>query len=306
MGGTTADITKIENGTLRFSHKTVTIGNHPIILNALDIQSFPVGGDTHIHYNQIGKLELGPRKVIPLCVASSQYPNLYAELRDHKKTPGYEMFSAYETDCFIVGKWKTTLGLSDFERKVMRFLSGEPHSLFCIADHFNIDPDALHLSKLVDTGYLYRISFTPTDVLHALGRYDDYDEAIAKLGAKIMADLGDYTVNEFLDMCETLVSNNLVFSCMQSIANFEKQQFDFRDSPGTLFLINKYLDCNQHLCSFEFNICKPIVALGAPSVNWMQQVAAKLGTDFELPEYYDVANAIGAAVAPDIRKTEDR
>lgn len=305
MGGTTADITKIEHGSLRFCQQTLKINDYPIRLNALDIQTFSVGGDSHIHYDQFGSLVLGPKKVIPLCTASSFFPYLCEELNHYRKPDGYELFAGYETDCYIAGGRRNTIALTDFERKVVHYLEKAPHSLFFLAEHFDVDADALHLSKLVRQGYVYRISFTPTDVLHATHVYTEYDEKISDMAIKIMASLTDISPAQFISKCEDIVTNQLIFSCMQSIANFEKQQFDFRDSKATIFLMDKFLNPRQNLCSFNFTIRKPIVAVGAPSGSWVKAVAEKLGTRLILPPNYDVANAIGAAVSQKIRRNKN-
>ena len=92
---------------------------------------------------------------------------------------------------------------------------------------------------------------------------------------------------------------------MQSIANFEQKGFDFRSSEATLYLIDKYLEPSSPYFDIEFNIRKPIVAVGAPSGSWMQQVADKLGTRLILPPDFEVANAIGAAVSNCITEKEE-
>ena len=305
MGGTTADITKIENGALRFSDQIISINDYPIHIKALDIQSFSVGGDSHIHYDQLGSLQLGPKRVIPLCVAASVFPHLHDELFHYRKPQNYEMFAGYETDCYIAGGRRNTTALTDFERKVVHYLEKAPHSLFYLAEHFHVDPDALHLAQLARQGYVYRISFTPTDVLHGTDAYTNYHIEIARLAIEIMSSLSGISEKAFLSKCENMVTDQLIFSCMQSIANFEKQQFNFRDSAATMFLINQFLTRDQSLCSFHFTIEKPIVAVGAPSGNWMRAVAQKLGTQLLLPPNYEVAGAVGAAVSQRIRRTEN-
>ena len=305
MGGTSADVTKVTDGLVRMRKGPTKVNDFPVSLRAIDIQSFPIGGDSHIYYNQMGKLTVGPQKVIPLCVAANTWPHLYQEFQEYQRTDGYEMFTAYDTDCYMLGSRKHLTALNDTDRSVVRFLKEKPHSLFYIADHFHTDPDALHLNTLVNQRYLQRISFTPTDLLHVTGKYVTWFREISCAAASRMAQIGKQDLSEFLRACETLVTEHLVFSCMQSIANFEQKGFDFRSSEATLYLIDKYLEPSSPYFDIEFNIRKPIVAVGAPSGSWMQQVADKLGTKLILPPDFEVANAIGAAVSNCITEREE-
>lgn len=304
MGGTSADVTKLENNLFRMNRHSTTVNDIKIAAKTLDIQSFAVGGDSHIFYNQVGTLRIGPQKVVPLCIAASSYPHLVYELETYKKPANYEMFTAYSTDCYLPGYKKNTGLLTDFEKKVVRTIAEKPHSLFFLSDYFNVDPDTLHLGNLSERGYVCRASFTPTDLLHITGGYQEWEPAISHTAARIMCRLGSYEMQDFISACEKLVIDNLSFSCMQSIANFEDMRFDFRKSRGAMYLIKKYLDnCNSYLSS-NFRITKPLISVGAPSGNWMHHVARKLGTTLILPENYDVANAVGAAISVYGRVTE--
>lgn len=296
MGGTSADVTRIINRNLDINHIT-DINDYPVHVDSLNIRSFPIGGDSHIHFNSMGKLFAGPDKVIPLCVAGKRWPNLLKELKTYKKPKGYEMLTVYSTDCFCAGPSRVYSNLRNEDRRLVELVSKSPHSLFYLSDHFKIDADSLHLPQLVQSGVLRRISFTPTDVLHVTGEYTEWDSDIAMTGAEILADEGGMTVPEFCSMCKTEVTGQLVWFCMQSIANFEHQSFDFRESRSTQYIISSYLEGNNEYLDVDFNITKPIVAVGAPSGCWMEDVAAKLGTKFILPENHEVANAIGAALA---------
>ena len=304
MGGTSADVTKLEKGRFRMNRHSTTVRDIEIAAKTLDIQSFAVGGDSHIFYNQVGTLRIGPRKVVPLCVAASSYPHLVYELETYKKPPDYEMFTAYSTDCYLPGYRKGLTRLTDFEKRVVKMITLKPHSLFYLSYHFNVDPDTLHLGDLAERGYVRRASFTPTDLLHITGRYRQWDPAVCHTAARIMCRLGGYEMNDFLDRCEKLVVDNLVFSCMQSIANFEDIRFDFRKSEGTMYLIRKYLDYKNPYLSAGFRITKPLISVGAPACSWMQHVADKLGTELILPDDHDVANAIGAAISVYGKNTE--
>jgi|GEM_PF-6367339 len=297
MGGTSADVTKIENRMLRRKKSVTLINDLPVSTSSLDIQSFPIGGDSRIHYDQVGNLTAGPEKVVPLCLASSKWANLNKELSQYRKPENYELFSACETDCYFAGRHNITASLNDFERKIIKCLSAEAHSLFFLSEQFDVDPDALHLDSLVKNGYAQCISFTPTDLLHVTGKYVMWDREISSTAADIMAAMGKCETGDFLQKCEEVVNDHLIFSSMQSIANFEKNKFDFRESNATRYLINSFLHHGNPYMNVDFRITKPIVAIGAPAGSWMPAVAEKLQTKLVIPPDYEVASAVGVAVA---------
>lgn len=297
MGGTSADVTKLENGYVRMKKAQTVINDKSFAAESFDIQSFAVGGDSHIYYNQMGKLCVGPAKVIPLCVASSRFSHLITELKEYKKAEDYELFTASPIECYMTGGKTTFSDLTDFERMVVSCVEKQPHSLFYISNYFGTDPDALHLNRLADKGYVQRISFTPTDLLHITGKYRQFDHDISILAAEKLAELGHCRLDDFLLKCEALIGNMLAFSCMQAVANFEKLNFDFRQSSGASYLINKFLEDDTDYLSVVFNITKPLIAVGAPVKSWMPAIAKKLGTELIVPLHHEVACAVGAAVS---------
>ena len=297
MGGTSADVTKIQNRVARGRTQVILNQEYRLEMESIDIQSFAIGGDSHIHYDQRGNITIDQKKVIPLCVAGFWHPHLLEEMQSYRKPENYELFTAYETDCYIAGMKKLYTSLTNFEKIVVDCVRKKPHSLFWLARHFNTDPDALHMKTLVDEGYLQRISFTPTDLLHVTGEYISWNREMSVCAASIMAETGRMEVDEFIRKSKERIKNNLVLSCMQSVANFEKTSFDFRKNAAASFLIDQYLECGNKFMDVEFSITKPIVALGAPSGAWMRDVASKLGTRLVLPRYYEVGPAIGAAVS---------
>lgn len=297
MGGTSADVTKIQNRVPRGRTHVELNQEYQLEMESIDIQSFAIGGDSHIHYDQRGNITIGSKKVIPLCVAAFWHPHLLEEMRTCRKPENYEMFTAYETDCYMAGQKKLYTTLSNFEKMVVECVRKKPHSLFWLSRHFNTDPDALHMKTLVSEGYLQRISFTPTDLLHVTGEYISWNREIAVCAASIMAETGKMELDDFIRKSKKQITGNLVLSCMQSVANFEETSFDFRKNEAASFLIDQYLEKDNTFMDVDFSITKPIVALGAPSGAWMRDVASKLGTKLVLPTHYEVGPAIGAAVS---------
>lgn len=295
MGGTSLDITKVENGVTRFSQNETTVGNFRYHTNTLDLQCFSTGGDSKIKFNSLGDIIVGPQRVLPLCVLGAAYPHLIAELQAFHLPQEYDLCTAEETDCYFVEHPCPMLHLGEEERKIVELLMDNPHSLLFLANYFDKDPDALHMDQLVEKGYVRCASLTPTDILHAEGTFEKWDTSISKIGVQILAKKKGCNMNTLITDVKGIITNQLAFCCMQSIAGFEKKRFLFSDSDATMYLIEKYLNRDTGLLNSDFTIQKPIVGVGAPAKAWLPAVAEKLNTKIVIPDDADVASAVGAA-----------
>jgi len=183
------------------------------------------------------------------------------------------------------------------DKNVLSILKEAPHSLFYLAHEVGIDADALGLQQLVNLGLISRIAMTPTDILHVVGKYKEWDTALAFAGTQIMAERMGKSVDDFVNAAMKAVVDRLCFICLQSLAGFENNQFDFSSEEAAKYLIEKAFDLEkQCLFSTSFAINKPIVAVGAPAPAWLGAVAKKTNTRLVIPKHAEVAGAIGAAV----------
>lgn len=295
MGGTSVDITKVEKRSTRSAPNKRTIGKYDYNIETLDLQSFGTGGDSIIRLNGLGDIVVGPDKVIPLCIIGSRAPHLNDELKQYLLEEDYDLLTADETDCYFANREKPLLGLTKEEIRIVKLLMDKPHSLFFLADYFDKDADALHMDRVLEKGNVIKASLTPTDILHAEGVFTRWNTTIAQTGVKIISIRKHYKSQQLIKEVKRIITKQLVFSCMQSIAGFEQKSFSFNESAATMYLIDKFLDQNDGLLSSRFAISKPIIGVGAPARAWLPPVAEKLGSSLILPEDGDVACAIGAA-----------
>ena len=296
MGGTSTDITRIIGGNFREVRSSSKIGKYTVKEKTMAVQTFGIGGDSHIRINLRGEIVAGPRKVIPICFMSCRYPYLVEELKTCRKPDDYDMLTVQEVDCFI-GIKENIAGLTSDEREIVKYLKDNPHNVFVIAEKFRRDPDALHLDKLMKAGAVRLISVTPTDVLHSEGLYTVWNVNGANAAIKHMAKQLGMTKTMCITKMRSAVTEKLIKACMQSIANFEKHCFDFDDSRGASFMLERYYGREESILETKFEINKPILALGAPAAEWMKDVAVELNAKLVVPEHGEVANAFGAAIA---------
>jgi len=84
MGGTTTDITVINNGNLEFDSAGSLIGEHRISVETINFKTVGLGGDSRIELDKYGNLNIGPERVIPFCLASSKNKNLLKKMKKLK------------------------------------------------------------------------------------------------------------------------------------------------------------------------------------------------------------------------------
>jgi len=74
MGGTTTDIAVLENGMPKLDPAGATVGGWRTMVQAVAINTFGLGGDSHIGFNrEWRKITIGPGRVLPLARLAADY-----------------------------------------------------------------------------------------------------------------------------------------------------------------------------------------------------------------------------------------
>lgn len=296
MGGTTTDIAVLKNGIPHINQEGASVGGWLTRVQAAQIYTYGMGGDSYIQLNKEGQIQVGPQRVHPLSVIAYQFPHLVDELNINFEK-SYNLMFAQATDCFMFLKGPSNSEqFSDKEEQIIEILQEGPHSLYYLSQRLDTDPNLLDLQRLVNLGVLARISVTPTDILHAKGIYTQWNSEAAVKGVDILAHRMDVSRDEFIELALEKIINELCYTCLQSMVSYEGQNIWLKDNPTVMYMINKALSPadNQKLdCSYSLKM--PIIGIGAPVAAWLPKVAEKLNTKLIIPEYAEVANAVGAA-----------
>jgi len=305
MGGTTTDIAYIENGAVKIKKPGAKVGGWATRVQAAEISTFGIGGDSRIYLDSSGRIRIGPQKVTPLCVAGKTHSNLLNELNSFKLYGEMRTYSDQEADCYLLVKKPEENQFSETLMKLTKRLEAGPHSLTYLANAIGENPEFLKLTELVEGGYLARIAVTPTDILHVLGKYNEWDQATAQAGIEILAKRLELSTSLFIDKILTEINQKLCIACIQSISDFEEEDFNIDESVEAMYLLKKaFGHSNTEKMGMEIRLKKPIIAIGAPAFAWMGGVSRKLNVKITIPEHAEVANAVGAAVGQMIESLE--
>lgn len=274
IGGTTTDITMIEDGTSRLASDGCQIGRWKTHVEAIDMHTAGIGGDSHVQVNKNGEITLGPRRVTPLAMMTS-VPTVINWLgdSDHSRLivrhPQIQQHLSDElTDLLFQPEWstvamikkKTGLGGIALEKK---------------------------LEQLSRNLLIYECGFTPTDALHALDLLHIGNREESYKGAEILGEAAGMSADNF---CRTIISMTEE-KIENLIINYVIQKSWGKSLTGFVAARKNHLTLGV-----SFSVKIPIIGIGAAARYFLPQAAKNLGTTVSFPDNCEVGNAIGAAL----------
>jgi N-methylhydantoinase A/oxoprolinase/acetone carboxylase beta subunit len=305
MGGTTTDLALVKGGFPITVTEGITIGKWRTFVQGFYIKTFGLGGDTAVHYREKApaagnELCLEDYKVVPLCMAGAQYPQVLNNLEELAESGTVHQLFLHEH--YIPGK-----GIGDEERyteeekRFCRALEGGALSLEKAAAVMGKDIYNLHISRLIKEGAVQVCGLTPTDIMHIKHDFTAYSREASLLAARYTARTIGITVDELCDKVYDEVKRRLYFRIVQVLLEqqdsyYMRHGFD----PGVERLILQSYEAAKggqtDALRFLGKTGFPLVGMGAPIRVFLEDVAKLLGTRAVIPEYYAVANALGAVM----------
>lgn len=308
MGGTTTDIGILRNGQPRLEKEGAMIGGKRTRVLAAEIYTSGIGGDSRIVVKG-NKFSLTPLRVMPLCIATTKWPQLLPRLEEISKRCFFFNLESInvnnivqDIEFFVKIKDIKDAPLSENDRKLLEYISNEPFSLSEAGASLNLHPFAFNVSKMEELGMIQRIGLTPTDILHAEGSYIEYDRKASEYGVKHQALKMNMLPEEFISFAKEKVIEKISEELLKKL---------FLENIGTFELdkVSKALvdravsgSSDDFSCSISLNL--PIIGIGAPVSAYYPLMSEKLNAKLFLPEYSEVGNAIGAVTGSVIEQVE--
>lgn len=289
VGGTSTDISSICMGVPDLSDEGAVVGGWKTRVRAIRMETTATGGDSHI-WTVNRELFLGPRRVVPLAVAAVKYPDF---LNNLKRTPMHareDLGENIQPTKFFVRSGYTKRELSRAEDEVLKVIGEEPISVPEINAILRKDLHPNTLDSLIRKRLVQAIGFTPTDALHVLGEYTEWDAEASQIGAERLARLMRMTPGEFCTAVKKKVARNMALHLLSYIL------------PGVPHSsVEKILDGN-YPAKFKLDI--PVVLLGGPVRAYREELKEIIDAEILVPEYAEVGNAVGALVGKGIKRVE--
>ncbi len=302
IGGTTTDLSLIHDHAPVMTDG-IRIGNWRTQIKGVYCETIGLGGDSRI-YIKDNQLELSHRKVQPICMAASRWPEIKTSLkilRDKKDTvqmPLYEFI-------YLAKEPEDPSQYYVYEQALIEALRDGPVML----GGKKIDIYNLRSERLENEGVIMRCGLTPTDIMHIKGDYSTYDQEASILAAEILLDsLPQYDdrssgLTSLCDDVYEMVCRKLYENIVRLLL---RQQYPERLAKGideqVNFLITQNWQAHKTgkrdpFFEFNFHTDATLIGIGAPTHVFLPKVAEVLGTKCIIPEHAEVANAIGAIVA---------
>ncbi len=302
MGGTTTDIAILYDGKPRLTKKGAKVGGWLTRVKAADITTIGIGGDSFIQISKDKIISIGPQKVFPLSWIVKKHSHLYQELSEIKDSNYYPL-SSQPTTVLTYVKDPENFELSDTEKAILKIIKDKPHTLHYISKKLNKSPDILPWDHLVKVGSVHRAGLTPTDLLHISGNYKQWDVDAANIGINIMANRYDKNQQTFINHVYQEIYYKIGSVITEVLVSEEGHELSLTSSDSKYFL-KKMMNSKNKEQKIEFHLkCNlSLIAVGAPVEAYFPQIAEKMNTKLILPDYAEVANAVGTVGGKVIEK----
>ncbi|HCU37128.1 MAG TPA: hypothetical protein DGT21_17295 [Armatimonadetes bacterium] len=297
MGGTTTDAAEIIGGLPQVHPRGATVGGWRTCVEAADIVTVGLGGDSYESFNSERRLTVGPRRAVPLCYiaahserAASQLMALHADaIIDRSSGAGLDFF-------MLLSRPADQSRLPDRDRRVIDALDEGPLSRAALAMRLGLaSPTLVRADALEAAGHVIRGGLTPTDVLHVRGQFQAWDTTAARHALQVFADLYGASPD---DMAAAIVDQVVRRLCLQVLISAYKlpphDPFECDCALCRILVDSGLSEGNGHAVEVDLRYLRDIVAIGAPVGAFFPEVARRLRGKLTIPEHAEVANAIGA------------
>jgi len=300
MGGTTTDVAIVSGGQPSVRAEGAVIGGWRTMVEAIDVHTCGLGGDSEVYLDRERRLAVGPRRVTPLGLLAQQFPALLFDLR---ALAAADRLPSFAPQYALRNPQRApAAGLDRIEQRILAALDVSPRRL---ADVARTGPGVEALRRLVDRGLATLAGFTPSDALHVLGRQQHWNVEAARLGATVLAieerNLHGRSVAETPETLSERTCQHVLRAASRTVLESVLAQ-DPGVEPrhghwGPLeALIDAVASGRQfsHLLDARLQLARPLVAIGAPAGAYYPEIARRLGAQLHVPEHAAVCNAVGA------------
>jgi N-methylhydantoinase A/oxoprolinase/acetone carboxylase beta subunit len=301
MGGTTTDIAVVAGGRPAISGEGALVGAWRTMVEAVDVRTSGLGGDSEVQFDRQHRLCVGPRKAMPLSLLAHTFPaalGLLQSMAELERLPSHPAQFAFRNPDREPPPHSSAL-----ERRVWAALDLQPRHVSSIV-HSSASFDALR--RLADAGLATLAAFTPSDAMHVLDRQQGWCLEAAVCGARILA-----TEERNARAARSAVSPQEI--CERTYEHVVRETgrvllaAALANDPGLQArgrgwgelgarLIEETVAGRRFSALLEATLAlaRPLVAIGAPVGAYYPEVARRLGAPLHIPTHAAVCNAVGA------------
>jgi N-methylhydantoinase A/oxoprolinase/acetone carboxylase beta subunit len=301
MGGTTTDVAVVTGGRPVISGEGALVGAWRTMVEAVDVRTSGLGGDSEVQFDRQHRLCVGPRKAMPLSLLAHSFPVALPRLREIAEL---ERLPSYPTQfAFRNPDRGPPSHLSSIERRVWGALDFEPRQ---VSEIVRSGSGLEAMRRLADAGLATVAAFTPSDAMHVLGRQQGWCVEAAELGARILATeernaraaraavspraLCERTYEHVV--CET--GRVLLAAALAHDPGLQARGRGWGELGDRLMQDTVAGRPFSKLVNAALGLARPLIAIGAPVGAYSPEAARRLGATLSIPKHAEVCNAVGA------------
>lgn len=296
VGGTTTDLALIQGGEVTISEQGASVAGFKTSVQAANLLSMGLGGDSHIRLDRQNEIVIGPERVVPLAYLAQQYPQITKRLKTlTQKTwpPNSPLWLEHwfllrePTDKHVIK--------SEREKKLIKVLQNGPQPIPELLKGL----DLLHINQLsaeelIRQEIIAKAGFTPTDLLHVDGRYTPWNADASRYGLALLNNHLNLDQQSFSEYIWSHIAELITQAVVEFLSERQVPRGSYTiQDIGAWFFHNSINAEHPHLDT-QIRLRYPIIGIGAPADIMLQDVARILHTKLILPDHYFVANAVGA------------
>jgi N-methylhydantoinase A/oxoprolinase/acetone carboxylase beta subunit len=299
MGSTTTDMALVKDSRVVVSEEGAKVGDTDTAVEAAKIRTISIGCDSRISYNKKKEILIGPGRVRPLSQIAYHHPNVASEIHSLKNTT-LTRKNLYDIEYWYLHKpldEHTLENLNDKQRKVIELIQ-KPHRLSDLLSKAGVfHPSHLYLDGLIQQGKIECAALTPSDLLHVEGGMNMWSTETAFTATDYYCQVYGTNRKEFVEevfnkIVDTIVEEIIIFLACQNID--QSRMPDTIDGQWGRWMLQEILHSDSNFLSIDAGSRFPVIGTGAPARHFLKRAAKSVHAKFVLPQFSDVANAVGA------------
>ncbi len=300
IGGTTTDLAVLKRGKPILREEGAKVGGWLTRVRAAEITTIGLGGDSLVQVSRGGILSVGPQKVFPLSWSVAEYPYLLDELHTLYDS-AFSPLEAQPTCVLFFSRAPDEAVLNAAERQVLELVRKGPHTLYMTGKILGKDANLVPWKRLVNLGAIHRANLTPTDILHAAGRFTGWSRPAAEAGIDILARRYGRGKKKFIEDVLDAIGYKLFTALLEKLISIGKPGFELSRGEDTELLLHKLYSDGSGTGEektaagvlFAVQAGLPVIGVGAPVEAYLADVVTRMRGEFIVTENADVANAAG-------------
>ena len=301
MGGTTTDVAVVSGGRPVIRAEGALVGGWRTMVEAIDVRTSGLGGDSEVAFDRHLKLKVGPRKAMPLSLLAHTFPGTLEQL---ESLAGLAHLPEFATQfAFRNPHREAPAHLGALERRIFDSLALEPKQVSSVVRNAS---GLEALRRLADAGLATVAAFTPSDAMHVLGEQQGWSRKAAECGARILA-IEERNARAAAAAVSAQDMSRRIYEHVVRRTGRVLLEAAFAHDPGIEAAEHRWGVLGERLIEAavagepfsalvqgSLGLKRPLVAIGAPVGAYYPEVARRLGARLSIPEHAPVCNAVGA------------